>query len=69
MAGAFDTPQLPKGPAFTMGGRPLVSAAAATTDAGPGPAAYDVATAINAVDASAPAWTMGQKQKEQTIGM
>lgn len=67
LSGAFDLPELPKGPAFTLGTRQAPSATA-DSSATPGPAAYDVAGAAAALDAATPAWTMGQRPKEQSAG-
>jgi hypothetical protein len=66
--GAFQLPELPRGPAFSIAGR----APAGDLNAGdgdvPGPGAYGVAEAAAAVAGAAPAWTMGVRPKDTSQG-
>ncbi|WIA35656.1 hypothetical protein OEZ86_004068 [Tetradesmus obliquus] len=66
--GAFQLPELPRGPCYSMAGRAAAAAGDAAADGLPGPGAYGVAEAAAAVTGAAPAWTMGVRLKESDKG-
>lgn len=64
-AGAFNLPELARGPAFTVGTR---TAATEQCSVVPGPASYDIAAAADAVEVASPAWTLGRRLKDKSAG-
>lgn len=67
--GAFQLPELPRGPCYSMAGRAVAAEGDAAADGLPGPGAYGVAEAAAAVAGAAPAWTMGVRLKEASGGL